>query len=66
MYRPVIITINVSPQVATQGYNSVTLAARTSCAACENIENNAPILILRGLKANTSFAMLWAQVRHYD
>jgi Dolichyl-phosphate-mannose-protein mannosyltransferase len=60
----VLITINISPQDAAQGYGSVTLAARTSCAACVDFENNAPILILRQPKE--SFATLWRQARHYD
>jgi len=60
----VLITINISPQDAAQGYDSVTLAARTSCANCEASENNAPILILRQPKE--PFATLWSQARHYD
>jgi putative flippase GtrA len=60
----VLITINIDPQDAAQGFNSVTLAARTSCAACVNFENNAPILILRQPKM--PFAALWAQAKHYD
>ncbi len=58
----VIITINVTPQVAATGYGSVTLAARTSCAACVDFENNAPILILRQPKEPFN----WAQVKHYN
>lgn len=60
----VLITINIAPQDAAQGYDSVTLVARTSCAACVDFENNAPILILRQPK--TPFAILWRQARHYD
>jgi Dolichyl-phosphate-mannose-protein mannosyltransferase len=60
----VLITINISPQDAAQGYDSVTLAARTSCADCVDFENNAPILILRQPKE--PFAALWARARHYD
>jgi len=60
----VLITINVSLQDAAQGYNSVTLAARTSCAACVSFEHDAPILILRQPKA--PFAVLWMQAKHYD
>jgi hypothetical protein len=59
-----LITINISPQDAAQGFGSVTLAARTSCVACVEFENNAPILILRQPKA--PFAVLWAQAKHYD
>jgi hypothetical protein len=62
----VLITINIAPQDAAQGYDSVTLAARTSCAACESSENNAPILILRQPKANVPFAALWVKAGHYD
>ena len=60
----VLITINISPQDAAHGFSSVTLAARTSCAACVSFENNAPILILRQPKA--PFAVLWMQAKHYD
>ncbi|HEX6797401.1 MAG TPA: glycosyltransferase family 39 protein [Ktedonobacterales bacterium] len=60
----VLITINIDPQDAAQGYGSVTLAARTSCAACVDFENNAPILILRQPKL--PIAVLWAQAKHYD
>ena len=60
----VLITINIDPQSAAQGYGSVTLAARTSCVACVDFENNAPILILR--RPKTPFAALWRQARHYD
>lgn len=60
----VLITINIAPKDAARGYNSVTLVARTSCAACVDFENNAPILILRQPKV--PFAVLWPQARHYD
>jgi hypothetical protein len=62
----VLITVNISPQDAAQGYDSVTLAASTSCAACVDFENNAPILVLRQPKATATFAELWAQAKHYD
>jgi hypothetical protein len=62
----VLITINIAPKDAAQGYSSVTLAARTSCAACVDFENHAPILILRQPKAKVPFAVLWAQAKHYD
>ncbi|HEX6817922.1 MAG TPA: glycosyltransferase family 39 protein [Ktedonobacterales bacterium] len=62
----VLITINVPPQDAAQAYNSVTLAARTSCAACVSFENDTPILILREPKATASFAQLWQEAKHYD
>jgi hypothetical protein len=62
----VLITINIAPQDAARGYDSVTLAARTSCAACVSFENNAPILILRQPKASAPFATLWRQAKHYD
>jgi hypothetical protein len=62
----VLITINIAPQDATRAYNSVTLAARTSCAACVDFENHAPILILRQPKAQVPFSTLWAQAKHYD
>jgi hypothetical protein len=62
----VLITINISPQDAARGFSSVTLAARTSCDACVDFENQAPILILRLPKAKAPFAVLWAQAKHYD
>ncbi len=62
----VVITINIAPQDAARGFSSVTLAARTSCDACVDFENQAPILILRQPKAKAPFAVLWAQAKHYD
>jgi hypothetical protein len=62
----VLITINLAQENAARAYSSVTLAARTSCAACVDFENNAPILILRQPKSKVPFALLWAQVKHYD
>ncbi len=58
----VIITINVPLQVAQQGYNSVTLAARTTCEDCVDFENGAPILILRQPKGPFD----WTKVKHYE
>jgi Dolichyl-phosphate-mannose-protein mannosyltransferase len=60
----VLITINIAQEDAAQGFRSVTLAARTSCAACVDFENHAPILILRQPKV--PFAVLWAQAKYYD
>jgi Dolichyl-phosphate-mannose-protein mannosyltransferase len=60
----VIITINIAPQDAAQAFRTVTLAARTSCDACVDFENHAPILILRQPKV--PFAVLWAQAKYYD
>ena len=60
----VLITINIAPQDAARWFRSVTLAARTSCAACVDYENHAPILILRQPKA--PFAVIWALSKHYD
>ncbi|HET8843687.1 MAG TPA: hypothetical protein VFN35_19650, partial [Ktedonobacteraceae bacterium] len=62
----VLITINVAREDAARAYSSVTLAARTSCAACVDFENRAPILILRQPKAKVPFAVLWAQAKYYD
>ncbi len=62
----VVITINIAPRDAAQGFSSVMLAARTSCADCVDFENHAPILILRQPKAKVPFALLWAQAKHYD
>ena len=60
----VVITINIAPQDAARWFSSVTLAARTSCDACVDYENHAPILILRQPKV--PFAVFWAQAKHYD
>jgi hypothetical protein len=60
----ILITIGVSSQVADRAYGSVTLAARTSCAACVDYENNAPILILRQPKK--PFAQIWAQAKDFE
>ncbi len=60
----VIISINITPQVAAQAFGSVTLAATTSCKACESFENNAPILILRQPKE--PFSKLWASAKDYE
>jgi hypothetical protein len=60
----VLITINVAPQDAARAFGSVTLAARTSCKACVDFENNAPILILRDPKE--PFSVLWAQAKMYE
>ncbi|HET8852974.1 MAG TPA: glycosyltransferase family 39 protein [Ktedonobacteraceae bacterium] len=58
----VVITINIPPKDAARGYNSVTLAARTSCDKCVTYENHAPILILRQPKA----PFIWALSKYYD
>ena len=58
----VIITINVAPQDVVRGFNSVILAAKTSCDDCVDFENQAPILILRQPKV----PFIWAQVKHYN
>jgi hypothetical protein len=60
----VLITINIAPQDAARGFSSVTLVARTSCDACVDFENHAPILILR--QPRVPFAVLWAQAKYYD
>ncbi|GCE31510.1 hypothetical protein KDA_69940 [Dictyobacter alpinus] len=62
----VLVTINITLQDAAQAYNSVTLAARTSCTACVDFENRAPILILRQPKAQVPFSTLWVQAKHYN
>jgi hypothetical protein len=58
----VIITINIALQDAAQAFSSVTLAAKTSCAACVAFENQAPILILRQPKV----PFIWALSKYYD
>jgi hypothetical protein len=60
----VLITINIDPQEAAQGYRSVTLAAWTSCENCITYENHAPILILRQPKI--PFSKIWVLGKHYD
>jgi hypothetical protein len=60
----VIISIGVTAQTATQAFGSVTLAATTSCTACVDSENDAPILILRDPKE--PFSMIWAQAKMYE
>jgi hypothetical protein len=60
----VLITINIDPQIAAQGYRSVTLAAWTSCENCITFENHAPILILRQPKV--PFPVIWRSGKHYD
>jgi 4-amino-4-deoxy-L-arabinose transferase-like glycosyltransferase len=60
----VIISINVAPQDGARSFGSVTLAARTSCKACVDFENNVPILILRDQKE--PFSVLWAQAKMYE
>jgi hypothetical protein len=60
----VLITINIPPQTAAQAFGSVTVAAHTSCKACVNFENNAPILILRDPRE--PFRVLWTQAKMYE
>jgi hypothetical protein len=60
----VIVTINIAQENAARAFGSVTLAARTTCAACVAFENQAPILILRQPKV--PFSALWVQAKHYD
>jgi hypothetical protein len=60
----VLITINVDPKVAAEAFGSVTLAATTSCKACVDFENDAPILILRQPKV--PFKQLWASAKMFE
>jgi hypothetical protein len=60
----VIISINEDPKAAAQVFSLVALAGRTSCKACEDFENNAPILILRDPKE--PFSIIWLQAKMYE
>ena len=60
----VIITVNISPADVTAAVESVVLAGHTSCTYCMPFENNAPILIARGLKV--SILDVWPQVKDYN
>ena len=59
-----IITVNISPADVTAAVESVVLAGHTSCTYCMPFENNAPILIARGLKV--SILDVWPQVKDYN
>ncbi len=60
----VLITINVPISDLASGFQSVQPAGHTSCTYCMPFENNAPILIARGLKASIQDA--WPGVKSYQ
>ena len=47
-----------------QVYTSVEQVGITSCRFCVDYENEAPILVARGLKV--PLVEVWPQVKHYD
>jgi 4-amino-4-deoxy-L-arabinose transferase-like glycosyltransferase len=60
----VLIAVNVPQQDLAQFFLSVNQVASTSCHFCADDENNAPILIARGLKVLP--VDLWPHVKHYE
>ncbi len=60
----VLITVNIPMADLVKGFDSVTFAGSTACTYCMPYENNAPILIARGLHVNIQEA--WPAVKHYD
>ena len=60
----VLITVNVPASDLAGSADSVTLAGRTACTYCMPFENNAPILIVRGLRVPVQ--QEWLGVKHYD
>ena len=57
----VLITINVPLKDLSAGFESVQPAGQTSCTYCMPFENNAPIFIARGLKADIQRRLAWRQ-----
>ncbi len=60
----VIITVNFPLQDVTGGFESVEPAGKTSCIYCMPFENNAPIIIGRGLKLPIKDA--WPRVKDFE
>jgi hypothetical protein len=60
----VLITVGVPQKDVEGGFDSVTVAATTTCKYCMPFESNLPILICRGLKG--SIKELWPGVRNYS
>ena len=60
----VLITINVPLNDLSAGFESVQPAGQTSCTYCMPFENNAPIFIARGLKADIQDA--WPGVKDFN
>jgi hypothetical protein len=60
----VIITVNFPLQDVTGGFESVEPAGKTSCFHCMPFENNAPIMIGRGLKLPIKDA--WPRVKDFE
>ncbi len=59
----VLITVNISRERLTPFYTSVELVASTACEFCVDYENNAPIIVARGLKV--PLAKMWPVVKNY-
>ncbi len=60
----VLITVNVPLKDLSGGFESVQPAGQTSCTYCMPFENNAPIFIARGLKADIQDA--WPGVKDFN
>ncbi len=60
----VLITVNIPMSDLVHGFDSVQFAGNTACTYCMPFENNAPILIARGLHG--SVQVQWPAVKHYD
>ena len=60
----VIITVNFPIKDVSPGFESVEAAGKTSCTYCMPFENNAPILIGRGLKLPIEVA--WPKVKSFN
>jgi hypothetical protein len=60
----VIIAVGMDPTAAARSFDSVTIAAQTSCVYCVDYENGVPILVLRHPKAPTN--TLWKRVKHFS
>jgi 4-amino-4-deoxy-L-arabinose transferase-like glycosyltransferase len=60
----VLITVNVPLQDLASGFESVEPAGKTACTYCMPYENEAPIIIARGLKGNLDEA--WGKVKVFE
>lgn len=60
----VLIAVGIPQEELAQVYTSVEQVGITSCRFCVDYENEAPILVARGLKV--PLVEVWPQVKHYD
>ena len=60
----VIISINIPIEDQLKNFDAVELAGRTACTYCMPYENNAPIIISRGLKF--PIQNLWPTVKFFE